>query len=130
MRLLAGLSVAIVLFGIVASGCSDSGSDSSVPVFREGDAILVDEGQEFVIALTANPSTGYSWQAAKNAKVEYLDSTQVSGSTQVVGSPGTQQLRFKAVASGETTLRLAYSRPFEAGVPPAETTSFDVTIEG
>lgn len=53
----------------------------------------------------------------------------MNSSGQAVGASGTQQLKFKAVASGKTTLELAYSRPFEGGVPPAETASFDVTIK-
>lgn len=130
VRILAGLAVAVAVLGIGLTGCSDSddSSSSSIPVFHEGETVSVKRGQEFVIALTANPSTGYSWQADKNPKVKYLDSTQVNGSTQAIGAPGAQQLKFKAVESGKTTLELVYYRPFEGGIPPAETTSFDVVI--
>jgi inhibitor of cysteine peptidase len=122
--------VAIVLGAtlVACGGSDDDGASGSAPVFHEGDSITVDDGQQFVIALTANPSTGYSWQAADNDKVTYLGSSQVNASNQAVGSSGTQELRFKATATGETTLDLAYSRPFEGGVPPAQTATFDVTI--
>jgi inhibitor of cysteine peptidase len=128
--MLGGLAMSIVVLGVVAAGCSDSDdSSASVPVFHEGDTVSVENGQEFVIALTSNPSTGYSWQADDNPKVKYISSTQLNDSSQGIGSAGTQELKFKAVETGETTLELAYYRPFEAGVPPAETTSFDVTIK-
>jgi inhibitor of cysteine peptidase len=119
-------------FGLGAAACSDSGGSgdsSSVPVFHEGDTITVKNGQEFVIALTSNPSTGYTWQAGKNDKVKYLSSSQVNASSGAIGAAGTQELKFKAVDTGTTTLELAYSRPFEGGVPPAQTTSFAVTIK-
>lgn len=130
LRLLGGLTVLIALLGVVGAGCSDSDdSSSSVPVFHEGDTVPVEKGQEFVIALTSNPSTGYSWQADDNPKVKYISSTQLNDSTQGVGAAGTQELKFKAVETGDTTLELAYFRPFEGGMPPADTASFDVTIK-
>ena len=43
----------------------------------------------FVIALDANPTTGYSWEADPNADVEFVKSTQVQGSSNAIGAPGT-----------------------------------------
>lgn len=122
------LAIALSATLVGCSGSDDGGASGTVPVYHDGDAITVDDGQQFVIALTANPSTGYSWQAADNDKVQYLGSKQVNASNQAVGSSGTQELRFEATAAGETTLDLAYSRPFERGAPPAQTATFDVTI--
>jgi len=86
--------------------------------------------QEFVISLTANPSTGYTWDAGKNAKVNFLSSKQVEASSGAIGAAGTQKLTFRAVDTGTTTLELAYARQFEGGVPPAQTTSFAVKVTG
>ena len=38
-------------------------------------------------------------------------------------------MTFKAYKTGSSTLELAYARQFEAGVPPAKTASFDVTVQ-
>ena len=114
--------------GAVACSDSDDSSSSSVPVFHEGDTITVKNGQEFVIALTANPSTGYTWDAGPNDNVKYVSSKQVNASSGAIGAAGTQELTFKAVQTGSSTLELAYARQFEGGVPPAQTTSFDVTV--
>jgi inhibitor of cysteine peptidase len=125
------VAFAVVLVAMVTTLTACGGSDdSSVPVYHEGDSIRVKNGRQFVIALTANPSTGYSWQAAKNSKVKYLGSKQVSAANQAIGAAGTQQLRFEATATGATTLELAYSRLFEPGVPPAQSTSFPVDVTG
>lgn len=131
----ASLALAIVALTVAlgATACSDSGSDdssSSVPVFHDGDSITVKNDQEFVIALTANPSTGYTWDAGPNDNVKYLSSKQVNASSGAIGAAGTQQLTFKAIKTGSSTLELAYARQFEGGVPPAETASFDVKVTG
>ena len=123
------LAVIVLAVGLGAVACSDSDdSSSSVPVFHEGESITVKNGQEFVIALTANPSTGYTWDAGPNDNVTYQSSKQVNASSGAIGAAGTQELTFKAVKTGSSTLELAYARQFEGGVPPAQTTSFAVKV--
>ena len=56
---------------------SDS-TGGSVPVYHEGDSITVDNGNEFVIELDANPSTGYTWDAGKNPNVKLVSSEQLA----------------------------------------------------
>ena len=72
--------VAVALgLGAGLTACSDdSDGGGSVPVYHEGDSITVDNGDEFVIELEANPSTGYTWDAGKNANVKLESSKQVS----------------------------------------------------
>ena len=41
---------------LAALACSSSDAEKSVPVFNEGDAIKVDNGTTFVVALDANPA--------------------------------------------------------------------------
>jgi predicted secreted protein len=106
---------------------SDSG-DGSVTTYHEGDSISVDNGDRFVIALDANPSTGYTWDAGENENVDFVASKQVSEKGAPPGASGTQELTFKAVKQGSSTLELAYARQFEGGVPPAETASFPVRV--
>ena len=124
-----GLAIVVLAVCLGAVACSDSAdSSSSVPVFHEGDTITVKNGQEFVIALTANPSTGYTWDAGPNDNVKYQSSKQVNASNGAIGAAGTQELTFKAVKTGSSTLELANARQFEGGVPPAQTTSFAVKV--
>ena len=123
----AGMAVALGT-GLVA--CSDdSDSSGSVPVYQDGDSITVGNGKEFVIALDANPSTGYTWDAGTNPNVKLVSSKQVSAKGAAPGASGTQRMTFKGYKKGSSTLELAYARSFEGGVPPAKTASFDVTVE-
>lgn len=119
--------------GLTACGSSDDGSGAArsdrarAEVFEPGDDITVAPGERFVIALTSNPSTGYSWSAEPNANAEFLRSGQVPGPKRP-GAPGTQRLTFLATAPGSSTLVLEYVRPWEFGVPPAQTESFPLTV--
>ena len=112
------------------SGGDGGSGDSSTPkVYEAGDAISVSNGDSFVIALEANPTTGYSWEAEPNTNVEFVKSKQVQGTSNAMRAAGTQQLTFKAVKAGSSTLTLNYLRPFEQGVPPVQTEDFDVTVK-
>jgi len=122
--LAAGLSVAFTTQPWDASG---SGS-SSTAVYTAGQAISVDKGDTFVVALDSNPTTGYQWQAEDNAKVEQKKSRYVAGGSNLVGSGGTQLITFEATKRGSTTLKLDYARSFESSSKPARTESFPVSV--
>ena len=62
------------------------------------------QGDEFVIALPANPSTGYAWTAGDNPDVTFVSSHQVQGGSQP-GAPGTQELAFRADHTGAVDAR-------------------------
>jgi predicted secreted protein len=119
-----------LLVAVVAIPWGDDAPAAQAPtVYHKGDDISVKEGDEFVIALPANPSTGYAWTAGDNPDVTFESSHQTQGGNQP-GAPGTQELSFRADHAGQSTLVLAYSRSFEPGVPPAKTAKFPVTVKG
>ena len=135
MKWLGRVVVVVAVAGLLA-GCggdgkdSKSGGGSGAKVYEAGDSISVSNGDTFVIALEANPSTGYSWDAEANDDVEFVKSAQVQGNSNAVGAPGTQQLTFKAVKTGSSTLTLNYLRPFDPpGTAPAKTEDFPVTVK-
>jgi predicted secreted protein len=128
--LAAGLALGLGLVTGLAACSSDSDSGSrSVTTYHEGDSISVAKGDGFKVALEANPSTGYTWDAGSNPNVKFVSSRQVSAKNAPPGASGTQELTFKATKKGTSTLELAYARQFEGGVPPAKTASFDVTVK-
>jgi inhibitor of cysteine peptidase len=133
--MLAGLVAATLLAacsgGDDSSGKGTGSSNAKVEVFHESDtSISVKTGQRFVLALPANPSTGYSWKAiiANPTVVRPTGSQQVNPPSAPPGAGGTQRLGFKAVAKGTTTLDLLYDRPFAQGSPGAKDVTFTVTV--
>lgn len=119
-----------LLVAIVAVPWGDDAPAAHAPaVYHQGDAITVAKGDEFIVALPANPSTGYAWTAADDPDVTFVSGHQVAGGSQP-GASGTQELEFRAERAGQSTLKLAYARSFEPGVPPAKTATFPVTVTG
>ena len=89
------LSVLTVL-ALNAGGC-DTGEP---PIYRNTSSpIYVGINDEFVIALEANHTTGYSWQLAEEVDENILSLESVeyeAGDTEVVGAPGEEKWTFKA----------------------------------
>jgi len=101
-----------------------SGEEQSVPELTSEERELK-AGEEFEISLVANPSTGYAWEVAEldESKVQLVSDNFVEGSAsgQVVGASGQTVLKFKALASGQTRIKLVYRRAWETGVEPVKT---------
>lgn len=89
-------------------------------------------GQTFVLALPANPSTGFQWDfdnSFDSGVISLLDSwyqasSQVDG---IVGGGGVHIWRFKAVGPGSTEIELRYARPWES-VQPLKTFKIKVIV--
>jgi predicted secreted protein len=119
----AGLLIAV----LVMPWGQDSPAVQAPPLYHQGDDINVHDGDEFVVALASNPTTGYMWTAQHNPNVTFVSSHQTTAST-LPGAPGTQELTFRADHTGSSTLELVYSRSFEPDQPPAKTAKFPVTV--
>jgi inhibitor of cysteine peptidase len=114
-----------------------------------GRAVQLREGEELVIELEANPSTGFGWQVDQGPPVAQRQSILVqtgesfetlsgerpadvdssAAMRPLLGAPGMQTLRFQAAQAGETSLRLVYQRPWE-DVPPVQEFSLSVEAIG
>jgi predicted secreted protein len=121
----AGLLVAV----LVVPWGDDAPAQKATPVYHQGDDIDVEVGEEFVVALAANPSTGYAWTAAGNPDVTFVSTHQVAGGNQP-GAPGMQEMRFRGRQSGDSTLVFTYGRSFEKADPPAKTAEFALNVHG
>jgi inhibitor of cysteine peptidase len=82
-------------------------------------------GQQVVLTLPSNPTTGYRWMLRDNAKnvlhslgPEVYSNPEDAG---LVGSAGQSTWRFQANQAGEGHLLLTYQRPWEPEVAPAQT---------
>jgi len=88
---------------------------------------------EFSIILESNPTTGYSWTFSApldNKVIELTDDEFIPPDNLRKGAPGKQLWTFRARREGETTISLAYVRPWEKGKPPVRAVTFDVTVKG
>lgn len=100
----------------------------------DGTAVTLDVGQVLALKLESNPTTGYGWGAVEvddtilegTGDPEYIGAPP--SSTPMVGVGGWEVLRFKALKSGTTTLKLGYFRSFEPDVPPLQTISLTIEV--
>ena len=96
--------------------------------------ISVNVGQEFVIALDENPSTGYTWQEEFDDSFLELVADKYEpplepkeGEPPIVGAPGTRIFEFKALKEGQTEITTILKRPWEEEF--VESRMFTVNIE-
>jgi inhibitor of cysteine peptidase len=121
------LVVAVLTLGLVG-GCLELKTYGN-----EGRTVDIGVGQEFIIELDSNPSTGYGWQASYDATMLELvggeptyEADEAEGA--VVGGGGTELFRFKALESGVAQITLTYAQPWEGG-DVAEPQLFTVNID-
>jgi inhibitor of cysteine peptidase len=96
------LGVGGVASAIVELVQADSGARRTVRV-----------GEDLVVVLAENPTTGYRWFAdVDDALLQALDDSY-DGPSEPRGAPGTRQLVFRALREGPARLRLEKKRPWE-----------------
>lgn len=93
---------------------------------RSTQRINAQVGGEFVIALDANPTTGYQWEPAFDAGVLTLLALEPPAPGAGIGAGGLARWRFKGASAGTTRLVMACRRPWEAA--PVETLTYEVTV--
>jgi inhibitor of cysteine peptidase len=79
----------------------------------QNDEITAQVGEEFIIALKSNPTTGYEWEAYYDASILPLVDRRFSLLSPGIGSGGVERFRLRCLAVGETRLRLTYMRRWE-----------------
>ena len=93
----------------------------------------VAKGSSIVITLISNATTGFSWnENAVIADSSILQQTihrQISADSDKLGAAGSEQWTIKALKTGQTTIHLEYSRPWEGGEKAVWTLDVAVTIK-
>jgi predicted secreted protein len=93
--------------------------------------ITASAGEQFVVALDSNATTGYTWQLddpGDTSVVQLVGSEYVAPGAQAPGAGGKELWTFEAAAPGTTTLVLSYRRPFDPPTIPAARTKQIVVI--
>lgn len=91
-------------------------------------------GEELEVVLCSNPSTGFSWGDAGIADPGVLGLVDRSfagpgaATPAVVGAAGNDVLVVRGLASGTTTLSLAYGQPWAGGTAGAWSYVLTVTV--
>lgn len=93
--------------------------------------VEINTGDVLTIRLAGNPTTGYTWEKVYcDGKVLLQEGdVRYTPSALLAGSGGVFVFAFRAVAAGETTLRIIYYRPFEIKVAPVKFLEISVKVK-
>lgn len=122
----------ILVSSVLLAACSAvGGAERRVSAPIDGQVIEVGVGDELVIELAGNPTTGYNWYVTDldTSVLQAQGEPEFTADSSAIGSGGVLALSFKAQAAGETTLSLAYQRAWEVGIPPLETLTLQVVVK-
>ena len=101
-------------------------------VFRDPAVpIKIKAGDAFSIALASNATTGFHWKMTLPEDVKavtFLGSDYIVSQAGLVGAPGTEVFKFKAVTSGEIKAAFVYERPWET-IPAPTRKMFTIVVQ-
>jgi inhibitor of cysteine peptidase len=142
MKPLLFFQAALAALIILAAGCGSHAGSGPVQVSPpeqvnltasdNGQKITLFAGQELVIQLDGNPSTGYTWEAKDldAGMFQQVGETVFAASnSNLVGSGGTLTLTFRVLKTGPAALTLVYHRSWETGVAPLQTFSITAAVK-
>lgn len=92
--------------------------------------IEVNMGEEFVIVLDANATTGYEWNIADFDKSYFsIVGNKYETANVSAGSGGKSIWTFKANNKGNSVIVMSYARPWEKDIAPIKTQKFNITVK-
>ncbi|GAV45361.1 protease inhibitor I42 family protein [Streptomyces acidiscabies] len=99
-----------------------------VRVSARDSLVQVRAGDDIVVELPENPSTGYLWEITGIEGLEVTGDDHASAPTGLVGAGGSRVLRLRAEKAGEGRLELVYRRSWEAEGENAGQYALRVTV--
>jgi inhibitor of cysteine peptidase len=122
------IAAAMMLNAFGSSGSDVAPTATTLTEVDLGRTVNVNVGDEIIIRLPSNPTTGYEWEIAAldEQRITSIASTYEAPQDGALGQGGTEVIRFRADAAGESTLALKYWRPWEGDASIED--EFSVTI--
>jgi inhibitor of cysteine peptidase len=119
------LLLSLALLPLLSACAHQAATDSTVQLQQDSRCPQhLQVGQQLLLSLPSNPSTGFRWQLHSDA-APLLRSLgpevySASDSGEIVGSGGVSTWRFQVANAGSATLNLLYQQPWATEQEPAE----------
>lgn len=111
------IALVVALTAALAGACN--GTVVSAGSSQNGKRVSLHVGDQLVVSLKANATTGYAWKirSVKRAvlKPHSIKYVPTANPKHLVGVGGVYKLQLKALTKGSATLRLKYLRSGELG---------------
>ena len=122
--------LALISLSCIVAGCAEQKTENQI--LSDTPEVKAAVGQDIVILLPSNPTTGYSWRLAESRPDmlkltgrEYRTRRKSEG---LVGAGGVEEWRFTPLDRGKTTLVFEYVRLWEKETPPIGRKTFTIDI--
>jgi inhibitor of cysteine peptidase len=131
---LAVVVVVVAACGLFKAAPKPPPEPVTVSAAQSGTSVALASGQDLVVRLPSNPTTGYRWiYVEPKDAVLRVDGPSTFEAAQsaagAVGAGGTEIWKLAPFKSGQQQLRFEYRRPWEQGVAPAQTATYSVTVQ-
>jgi len=105
----------------------------TVSAEQSGTSVALASGQDLVVRLPSNPSTGFRWMYVEPTdavlRVDGPSSFEAQGAGGVAGAGGTEVWKLAPFKPGQQQLRFEYRRPWEQDVAPSRIATYSVTVK-
>jgi inhibitor of cysteine peptidase len=105
----------------------------TVSADQSGTSVALASGQDLVVRLPSNPTTGYRWiyVEPKDAvlRVDGPSSYEAQSAGGAASAGGTEIWKLAPLKPGQQQLRFEYRRPWEQDVAPSRVATYTVTVK-
>ncbi len=105
----------------------------TVSADQSGTSVALASGQDLVVRLPSNPTTGYRWiyVEPKDAvlRVDGPSSYEAQSAGGAAGAGGMEIWKLAPLKPGQQQLRFEYRRPWEQDVAPSRVATYTVTVK-
>nr|WP_244309141.1 protease inhibitor I42 family protein [Pseudomonas duriflava] len=96
--------------------------------------LTLKQGQELLLTLPSDPSSGYRWLIDDSATsiLKSLGPEVFSSADKdedIVGAAGQSSWRFKSIHSGNAALALSYKQPWDSNAQPEKTFTCQIRVQ-
>jgi inhibitor of cysteine peptidase len=111
-----------------AAPATPAAPSGALELTNSAQRITVPVGVTFTINVSANPTTGYTWEVGFNQSLLKLVKRFTPSDSGMIGAGGIESFEFEGMRAGETEIYLNYKRSFEPNNPALESKTFKVTV--
>lgn len=129
--MLKNLCLAVSFIVLMAANTMAAQSALLVTSADNTSTFSADKGQEVMVSLKSNPTTGYSWQLARQPEIVSQNKPRkyIAHRADVVGGDGLDIFYFKVNQTGQELIKFEYKRPWEKIQTPADFFEFTLTVK-
>ena len=118
-----------IIFALMWGNAGNTSAGEALKLYENdsGKTVEIRIGDELEVVLPGNPTTGYVWEVSSlDSHVLWQTKADFFADNKAIGAGGIKIIKFHAIATGISPLKLIFHRTFEQNIPPLKT--FEATV--